>query len=192
VRRFAFLIILIFLSTLAASSQIPKRATVFGGYTRLRIGDGGIVSCCGYNYGLNGWNASFEGKIARLIGVVADFGQQYGTPVNSSMGSSTLVVHEHQTTALFGPQISIPVPRVRPFAHALFGVDHFSDHAVSNAPASVTISSNHFAVALGGGIDVKLSRRIWIRAVQMEWVRVSRPGGGFNEVRTSAGIAIHL
>ncbi len=180
------------LCPLAAFSQIPKRATVFGGYTYLRVGDGGIVSCCGYNYSLNGWNASFEGKIAPLIGVVADFGQQYGTAVNSSIGSSSLVVHEHQTTALFGPQISIPVPRVRPFAHALFGVDHFSDHAVSNAPATLTISSNHFATALGGGIDLKLSGRIWIRPVQMDWVRVSRPGGGFNQLRLSTGIVIRL
>ncbi|MGE5326721.1 MAG: hypothetical protein ACM3NO_06750 [Deltaproteobacteria bacterium] len=130
--------------------------------------------------------------MGRLIGVVADFGQQYGTPVNSSIGSSSLVVHEHQTTVLFGPQISIPVRRVRAFAHALFGLDHFSDHAVSSAPATVTISGNHFATALGGGIDFKLSRRIWIRLVQMDWVRVSRRGGGFNEIRSSAGVVIHL
>ncbi len=192
-RRFALLLVLVLASSPAAFCRMPKSVTVFGGYSFLHVTDGGIVSCCGYNYNLNGWNASIEGKITPLISVVADFGQQYGTAVNSSIGTSTLTVQEHQTMALFGPQISFRgVPHVRPFAHLLVGVDHFHDLAVSNYPATSSISSNKLAAALGGGIDIKLSGRIWIRPVQLDLVRVARPGGGFSEVRFSAGIVFHL
>lgn len=191
-RRFAFLIVPVFLFPLAAFSQIPKRVIVFGGYTYLHAG-GSEAAGGAPGYSLNGWSASVEGKITPLFSAVADFGQQYGTSVNSTIGSSTLVVREDQTTALFGPQISIPgVPHVRPFAHALIGVDHITEHARSNFPAATTISNNNFATALGGGFDIRLSSRIWFRPAQVDWLHVSEPAGGVNDFRFSAGIVFHL
>jgi len=98
-------------------------------------------------------------------------------------------------------------PRFKPFGHALFGVAHQKlDVDSPQLPAVFGISDFHvnetsFAMAFGGGVDIKLNHRIDVRAGQVDWNIIRRGDqqiGGFtlpntrqDNLRLSIGIVIH-
>jgi hypothetical protein len=113
----------------------------------------------------------------RLVG---DFGGQYG----SLSGGST-----HLITYLAGPQFSFPA-RVSPFVHGLFGGAHESVNAnFSIAPLG---SSNAFAFAIGGGIDLKAERFVSLRLIQIDYVYTHLYGRSQSAPRVSAGFVFHF
>ena len=71
-------------------------------------------------------------------------------------------------------------PRFKPFGHALFGFAHQKiDVDSPQLPAVFGISDFHvnetsFAMAFGGGVDIKLNHRFDIRAVQVDWNIIDR------------------
>ena len=75
---------------------------------------------------------------------------------------------------LVGPVISYRVPKkLTPFAHALFGWNRTSLSAstfigTSTPLASVSTHYDDFTLALGGGVDYKLSRRFALRLAQLD------------------------
>jgi hypothetical protein len=109
----------------------------------------------------NGWNASLEAKVLPVLGIVADFSGYYGNST-ASLGCSQYVAFCGASNAnfslyafTFGPQVSLPFGRFKPYAHALFGV--------SLSRPSLP-SSTSFADLLGGGIDISLVPRLAWRA----------------------------
>lgn len=70
-------------------------------------------------------------------------------------------------SARFGPKNS----RINFFAHQLFGVTHFLLEADPSTDCTVdcSITTNSFTMVTGGGIDVKLSKHLSIRPIQMEY-----------------------
>ena len=67
---------------------------------------------------LNGWEASFEGKMLPWIGIVADVAGHYGSQNFTEAtpnGLITMNVTGHEQEYLFGPRLSVPVGKV----HAL-------------------------------------------------------------------------
>jgi hypothetical protein len=113
---------------------------------------------------------------------------------------------------LFGPQYSFRrVPRVTPFVHALFGAVQGSTISTpivvtpavcpspgpcqgpSLGPSATIAPETAFAMALGGGLDVKVRNHVWIRLFQADYVRQDfsqNPGspGSINTARISAGV----
>ena len=71
-------------------------------------------------------------------------------------------------------------PTFKPFGHALFGIAvQKVDVDSPNLPALFGINDFHtnetsFAMAFGGGLDIKLNNRIDIRAVQVDWNIINR------------------
>ncbi len=84
---------------------------------------------------------------------------------------------------LFGPRVSAPVGRFRPFAEAMFGIGHVNANAAG--------SDTSFATALGGGLDYRLIRLIAWR-VQDDYVETRFFGTHQNNVRLSTGIVVHF
>ena len=126
----------------------PK-VEIFGGYQYTRIGgDGGLNA--------NGWNGAITGNINDWFGVEADFSGAY-----KDIGGVDLSAH----TYTFGPVFSVTRERVKPFAHALFG-----GFRASAGFAGTGESINGLAMMFGGGVDVKASDHISIRAVQADWI----------------------
>ena len=110
----------------------------------------------------NGWNASLEAKVLPVLGIVADFSGYYGNST-AFLGCSQYVAFCGADNAnfslyffTFGPQVSLPFGRFKPYAHALFGV--------SLSRPSLSGSNNSFADLLGGGIDISLVPRLAWRA----------------------------
>lgn len=149
-RKALVVVFSIFLLSAFAAAQVPK-GNIFFGYSYFSA-DLNPNS----RTGLNGWNASLEGKVFPFVGIVADFGGYYGTesglipaappgqPIRTNIDVKTY-------TVLFGPRLSVSVGRITPFAQALFGLGHINSKEVG-----VSSAENSFATALGGGLDYKL------------------------------------
>jgi opacity protein-like surface antigen len=193
---------LVCLVTSAAMAQLPS-ATVFFGYSyehttvpapAILPDQAGIVTSGGS--GLNGWNASLEGKLFPFIGIVADFSGNYGSQsVTAVCGFTTLPcvnTGEHMNASLYhflvGPQVSFSIGRVRPFAHALFGAARLNE---SVSARSFSASDTAFSYALGGGIDYRLLGPLRWR-VQGDFLNDRFFGDTQNNFRFSTGPALHF
>ena len=172
--KLVFLMLLVGLLLVPAwAADVPK-AEVFGGYqyTRVTVADTGI--------NFNGWNASLTGNVNKWFGIAADFSGAYKT-------ESGVSVKVHTYT--FGPVISLNHEgTINPFVHALFGGAH-----ASAAFEGSGAGTNGFAMAMGGGIDGKVSPHLAIRAVQVDWVYYRFEGVGESKnVRISTGVVFRF
>lgn len=163
--------------TLSAVAQDTPKAEIFGGYSYLRANPG--LGAPGIN--LNGGSGSVAFNPTKIIGVVGDFGVYHAGNIYNSGVSGNVFSY------LFGPRLSYRRDRITPFAQALFGGAHASGGSSSN---------NSFAMALGGGIDVKATDHIAIRLIQAEYVLTRFNIVGLatdqNNVRISAGVVFRF
>lgn len=150
--------VLAFLLTFVAVSQAnaQKSGNVFIGYSYYNTDLSNISRT-----GLNGWQATLEGKILPGLGIVADFGGHYGSldyePVGvacPTSGCRPVNANPHIYDVLFGPRFSASFGRFRPFAEFEFGVSHLSASPIAFA------ASTSFANATGGGLDYRIVRHI--------------------------------
>ena len=176
-RRLFFAAALAALAAVGAHAQQQEatpRAEVFGGYSY-----GGS--------GSHGWDGSVAFNANRWLGLVADFGGQY-TSLDTPDSSERIRTH----TFLFGPRLSARRSKhVTPFAHALFGAAH-NDSRAREAGLDLHFKDNSFALALGGGLDVKLSRRVAVRAFQLDYLRTGFFGGTQHKGRIAFGLVLRL
>lgn len=170
------------LSVLSAA-QVPTSGNVFFGYTYYNTD-------LSLNRGsLNGWEGSVEGKLFPLLGVVTDLTGHYGslTFPTSCVGPgpcpATTSASAHVYQAMFGPRLSVPVGKFRPFGEFEVGVAHANTHGFS--------SDTSFATATGGGIDYHLVPLVALR-LQADYVRTRLFNAHQNNVRLSTGIVIHF
>lgn len=133
----------------------------------------------------NGGSGYLEYNFNRYLGAVADFGGY----ANTRDG-----VNETALTYLFGPRLNWRHKRFNPYVQSLFG----GAYAWNNLNSS---TQNSFAFALGGGVDVNLTKHLSIKPVQVEYVRsqfdsanlggaTSNFGDHQNGVRYSAGLVL--
>jgi len=181
------LLLLLACFTLPAHAQDIE---AFAGYSYLRT-TGAYVQ----HASLNGWNVELSANV-RSWGVVADFSGHYGGNVNYFI---PIGEDGRGLTFLFGPQYSFrKVPRVTPFVHALFGGVQAEQLAVVPAAGGACpapgcssfprFNETDFAMAFGGGIDFKVRDHVWIRAIQVDYVRQNFSSATMNSPRISAGI----
>jgi hypothetical protein len=156
--------------------------------------------------GLNGGSASVAFNFSRYLGIVGDFGgyddsqlQLTGTGVNQP-----LVVNSGGTAYnyLFGPRLSFRNDsRFTPFAQVLVGGVYASAVTVNNcagASCAVLPVQSSFAFTGGGGLDIRLTHHISIRAVQAEYMLTRFQGvasgvstgvsASQNDLRLSSGL----
>ncbi len=176
------------------SVPIVGKYTVFGGFTTVRnrfdYGPPGSYGP-GPAFYVNGWEASIERKVAPWIGIVADFSQQYGS---RSGGPFVGAQQEHQAFALFGPQFSLRAAhRVIPFAHVLIGPGYWTTFLHSKS-VDFTTKAFDFMTAVGGGVDIKITGPVWLRAVQVDYLHTQTDFGSDHatQLRISAGIAFRF
>lgn len=197
--RIAVFLILIPVSVWA--QETPK-IEVFGGYSFVRPEGGG---------NFNGWQASVAGNVNDWFGVVAEFSGHYdsrtrrldglpgipGEPVFSARSETDSSLH----TFLFGPRFSYRKhERITPFAHALIGAGRRHDEGTTtiSVPGMVdrvfdsSFTDTHFAAALGGGIDLKLNRRIALRMFQVDYLPVRNDAFTMDNVRISTGLVFRF
>jgi hypothetical protein len=187
----------VYFSLLSLASAQSDQVELFGGYSLERVAPG-----CGSNYrcgsptpgpatDMSGWITSLTGFVYKSVGIKAQFTGNYnGTAV---LSYSSVYRHSYQ----FGPVYELRWHRTSAFAHALFG------GVTQKSSPDQSIRYTRFLWSVGGGLDLKASRRISIRPVQLDYERQSVPvvdtGGptpispvGVNGLRYSAGVVLRF
>jgi len=163
------------LFSVAAKAQDMPKVEVFGGYSFLRVSDGGSSA------NANGGSASLAYNVTRSLGIVADFGGYHG---DNTLGDANVYSY------LFGPKFAYRSGRITPFVQALFGAAH-----VSVGGFGGSASENAFATALGGGVDWNATSHLGVRLIQAEYLLTKFNDGGNNQqnsARVSAGIVFRF
>lgn len=141
-----------------------------------------------------GWNGAVQLNATRWLGIVADASGHYGTPFSAAASSGlTGFPKARLHNFLFGPSFNFRGERARPFVHALFGLNHVGVDA-STALGIPGFTDNAFAMALGGGLDVRVSNHLAIRLGQADFLYTRHDTTGFggtghqNNFRYSGGL----
>lgn len=190
-----FLVVALLVSALAASAQAPSapRVEVFGGYS--------LLHTPGADTTFHGWDTSATVNFNRWLGFEADvsavyFDYTFFYPAdNEGRPDRTLKSYGYVSHYLFGPKFALRRSRYIPFAHALFGMSHGIQHNTLSVPGGSTSfdgSVNQFAMALGGGLDLNLSRRIALRPLQADYVLDRFYGLNVNRFRYSSGVVFRF
>jgi hypothetical protein len=191
-----------------AQSDEYNKAEFFAGYSINRIdfgdsGDADVDRALGEGRNFRGFNASITGNVNKYVGLKFDASGHYKN-YNVTIPGFT---NQPQIKAslynfLGGVQIknNSKTRRVKPFVHALAGVgtvktslnDAFCQEALgTGCPSEFRERESAFAMAFGGGIDVRASRRISFRLVQVDYNPLRKDGQTANNVRFSFGIVFH-
>ncbi len=117
------------------------------------------------------------------LGMEFEFGGYYNGNVNGT------AVKAQTMTFMVGPRVSLGRSRqFDPYVHVLFGGVFTSDSKVVAANAATSIpggsnadfSEHSFAMAAGGGLDIRLGRLILFRPLQLDYVLTRLEDLGFS------------
>lgn len=192
-RQFFFLVLLIIFCAPLSFAQGTGRTgpEVFVGYSNLQAE--GIPSLernqdnsfddevFGERTGLHGINASITGYITPRFGLTGDFSFNQRSRSFRGTGTGGAGTQGEVDTRVFnylgGPTVRFPnQTNVTPFLRALFGVantryevEQRSTVATGTVTNSFNTSSTDFAMALGGGLDIRVGERVSVRALQLDY-----------------------
>jgi len=228
-RLLALPTLLLLCATAVFAQDDYKKWEFFGGYSALQFdnigGDTGNPNVDDILSGRNtlrGFELAVTRNFHRYVGAKFDYSlhlreDNFSRPAGSGTVDSTI------QNFLGGIQIKNndeDGPRFKPFAHALFGVavqkvDVDSPQLVSLFGINdFHVNETSFAMAFGGGVDIRLNHRIDVRAGQVDWNIINRgdqqtgivlvptpfqtvgspfviPGTRQDNLRLSVGIVIH-
>lgn len=183
-RKLCVLAVVMLAVSFCAMAQNGPKNEVFGGYSYFHA-DTGLTGLPSQN--MNGWDGALTHFFNPYLGVTADFNGEY---TSQNVSGTTTNVHLHNF--LFGPTVAYRRSKIRPFAHALFGVSHLSG-STDDGTGSVSIpSDNSFAMAFGGGADLKVARVIDVRLGQLDYVRTEFGSTSQNHLRYATGVVFRF
>jgi hypothetical protein len=198
-------------ASIAAAQSDYKKFEFFGGYSHNRVDTGlsdeepALADVINEREGFHGFEVSATGNLSRYFGIKGDFSghfknQNFQIP---GLPGSNLDIDSRLFNFLGGVQIkdNSTEGTFKPFAHALAGVAHarnsvdFNDVicvAIVPSPCSpFTQSETGFAAAFGGGLDIRASDRISIRAIQVDYNPTRLFDSTQHNFRIGVGIVIH-
>jgi opacity protein-like surface antigen len=206
--------------SVAAATDIPK-GEAFLGYNWVRFStDSNIPNFSLPSFNLNGGNAQLVYNFRPSIGLVFDVGAVHAGGVfgiANNLGVSGSGVDHTLVNFVLGPRYTFTRhSRWMPFAQALFGGARASSSAgITVLPggivwppvgllvppgtlppvgASINADRTGFAMLLGGGLDIKVSKHIALRPIGADYYLVRLPSfftgndTNKNHFRYSAGV----
>jgi opacity protein-like surface antigen len=204
----------------AAQAQETPSVEVFGGYTFIHVNVGDVSGSVNPDSAarsaairrtsaplfpgdphvtsdVHGGSASAAFNLNKWFGLAADFGGSSISTIKAS-GFPDVSVDSTLFTYLFGPRFSYRnYERVTPFAQVLIGGAHITD--VKSGGTVIANSENAFALSVGGGLDVKVSKHVAIRVAQVEYLmtKFDAPfaltgSSTQNNLRVSGGLVIRF
>lgn len=176
---------------LRATAQ--DRFEVYGEYSYLRFNP----TVFGLNSrSFNGGGGGATLYFLHIFGIKADF-MGYGSTSFTKTFSSPVILpggglipagsytsQGNMFTYLFGPVLRIPIPKVTPFGEVLFGGSNTNGYvnltnAIISAGGTIskTPTQHPFTMAVGGGLDISLTKHLAIRPGEIDYVlsRYSNP-----------------
>lgn len=176
---------------------------------------GGGIDLIDNRRGFNGFNASVTGSVSRYVGLKFDSSAHYDSdriransiiPCLSPPCQTSPVDFELRSSLynfLGGVQVrdNAKSASLKPFAHVLVGAAHARsrvDEESLNRPCVLAVgavcpgvfqrSDTGLAGAFGGGLDFRLSDRVDLRAVQLDYNPVRIDGATRHNFRIGVGI----
>jgi Outer membrane protein beta-barrel domain len=138
-------LLLLFCGTFAVAQE--SKGELFAGWSFMHLnGPSGCTEC---NIPA-GFNLDGSYYFAKIVGATADFDYHHK---DFGAGGTGRAYGLH-----FGPRVRMPIGKITPFAHALFG---FTD--LGGTSSGTTVSDKAFSTKLGGGLDVSASRHFSLR-----------------------------
>ena len=206
--------IIIACASIAAAQSDYKKFEFFGGYSHNRIDTGigdddpDLDDIIDEREGFHGFELSATGNLTRYFGIKGDFSAHFKTrtfPFGSiAVPTAEVDVSSRLFNFLGGVQIkdNSTGGTFKPFAHALVGAAHVRNRVDFNSdvciavipspcPVDFTDSETGFAAAFGGGIDVRASDRISIRAIQLDYNPTRVFDSTQHNFRIGVGIVFH-
>ncbi len=153
--------------------------------------------------GLSGFNASGVYNVSRYFGIKGDVSgtynkKQYSFPAIVLPGNPATTLTFEGKTSLYnflgGVQIkdNAAKTRLKPFAHALVGVGMRKSSADIGCVTTIICpgapSEKGLAMAFGGGLDIRVNRRVDIRAFQIDYNPIRLSGKFESSFRLGVGI----
>jgi hypothetical protein len=188
------LVILVCATAAAAFAQNSPIVEIFAGYS---YADAEVSNIS------KGWNGAVAGNLTNWFGMVADVSGHYYS--QNAIGTESGTVTNVQTkidvyTYTVGPQFTMRIGRVAPFAHLLAGIAHTNQSVSEHAPNvnfSVSDRSNGFAGIAGGGLDIETTRFLAIRIIQADYNYIRFDSFGVkglhsNAVRIGTGLVLRF
>lgn len=166
----------------APEPQEPTRVNAFVGYSFYSTNLSTVGRASTY-----GWEASGEVRLYRWVGVVGDIDTHYGSqgfPICQTFPTtgyvcSTFSADIIERNFLVGPSLSIKRGNFRPFVQVLVGGAHVNAGLFQG-------NDNSFAAAVGGGVDVRVTRRLSWR-LKGDYLRTQFFGARQDNGRFSTG-----
>jgi len=175
--------------SLAQSTDDYNKYDIFVGYSHNRVDTGigdndpQLDDIFDEREGFHGFNASVTGNFSRYVGLKGDLSGHWKTKTFPLTGTTASIELDSSLyNFLGGVQLkdNSKETRFKPFAHAMAGIAHgkvegnFSNDvciAVFPSPCPVDFeeSDTGFAAAFGGGLDIRASERVDIRAFQLDY-----------------------
>jgi hypothetical protein len=185
-KLFAVVAVLLIYPIVAAAQDAPKYE-VFAGYSYQNFGEATSLR----RASLNGWEASVTANITDNVGVELDVSGHYGETKSGDPGfvifpglqPAKFDVRQH--AFLIGPHLAGDIGRVRPFGHALIGLTN-REVGLQGVPGRD--DETRLTGAFGGGLDVRLTDSVSLRAVQADYLVTSFGSENQHSARVSAGI----
>lgn len=158
-RKLVWTGVLIFVMSLAAAAADETPTfEVYGGVSWLHIDR---MKVAGIKQNYTGWDSEAQFNVNRILGVTADIAGNYGRLVADTPT-------KHSYTFVFGPTFSFRTQHSTIFAHTLFGAN--TENIYSSAILGTSNSNTAFAMAWGGGLDLKVNNTFAIRLGQLDWL----------------------
>jgi opacity protein-like surface antigen len=180
-----------------------KKNEFYAGYSNQQIDSGNYRTA-------NGFEAAYVRNIHRYFGIKADVSgayssrQEFSITLNDTTNGTYTYRGSYRNEVyniLGGVQVKNNASRARfkPFAHALAGVavSRSRNSALTctagNCPTfitnstPITFSSTNFAIAVGGGLDIKINDKIDFRAIQVDYNPIFRNGFRQDNIRFGVG-----
>lgn len=180
-KRTSSLIMLALLALGVCSAQDYPRVETFAGYTYMRANSASNVPA----FSANGGSGQLAVNPSKWVGFVMDIGAVHNGNISDAHLDSTF------TSYLFGPRISLRYSRLRPYFQVLFGGVHAgSSVGINGVPVAsppiylpgqptmpagtpvslrATASQTAFAMATGGGLDIKINRHVSFRPIGLDY-----------------------
>lgn len=194
------------MSAVMAQTTDYKKSEFYVGYSNNQVDTGAdsgndIRSFFNDRRSYNGFEGSAVYNINRYFGAKADISGTYRNQrVSSQIVNGTVSFDSNQSLYNFlgGVQVkdNSSEARIKPFAHALIGAG-YQKFSIKNATCTNAggcsslifrdFSDTGLAGAIGGGLDVKVGKRVSIRAIQVDYnpIKFNRVN---HNVRFGAGI----